>query len=64
MTDFISKEEVLLILKEKNASDEIIVAVSNLFSFPSPNPDWQNNDRTDQTNDEFWAAVERQDKDG
>lgn len=58
--NFISREQVLEILKRHGAAD-IQREVEALFSFPAPNPDWRNTDRNimGQTEDEFWAAVDK-----
>ncbi len=58
--NFISREQVLAILDQHGAT-AIKAEVEKLFSFPAPNPDWTKNNRNvmGQTEDEFWAAVEK-----
>ena len=61
-TNFISREEVLAILKECRSIDALTMRrVESIFSFPAPNPDWINNNRNimGQTEDEFWDAIEK-----
>lgn len=60
MTNFISREEVLDIIRTSTEVAQIEERVSRLFSFPAPNPDWQHTDRNimGQTEEEFWDAVE------
>jgi hypothetical protein len=64
--NFISREQVIAIIKEfgwAEGSGEILRRVEALFSFPAPNPDGKDGRNVmGQTEDEFWAAVERQDK--
>ena len=59
--NFISREQVLELLKYHKASIELTKAIEVLFSFPAPNPNWRNNDRNvmGQTEEEFWDAVDR-----
>jgi hypothetical protein len=59
--NFVSREEVLALLKQHNASDDLQKAVADLFSFPAPNPTMKDGRNVmGQTVDEFWDAVDRQ----
>jgi hypothetical protein len=57
--NFISREQVLEIVK---GHPDLVSAISLLFSFPAPNPEWMTNNRNimGQTEDEFWDKVDRQ----
>jgi hypothetical protein len=59
--DFVSREQVLEILKAHDASPELTKAISDLFCFPAPNPEWRRTDRNvmGQTEEEFWALLDR-----
>lgn len=60
--NFISREQVLEIIKRHNAPD-IQREVETLFSFPAPNPEMRGDRNVmGQTEEQFWDAVERQDK--
>lgn len=59
--NFISREQVLDLLKRHRADKALVDAVSRLFSFPAPNPEWRNSDRNimGQTEKEFWDKVDK-----
>jgi len=60
--NFISREQVIAIVNEcGDCKEETMQRVKSLFSFPAPNPNWQHSDKNimGQTEDEFWAAVDR-----
>lgn len=61
--NFICRESVLDVLKKNKASQDIVNAVSCIAMFPAPNPDMVGGRNImNQTEDEFWAAIDMQHK--
>jgi hypothetical protein len=62
--NFISREQVIATIKEfgcAEGSGEILRRVEALFFFPAPNPSEKDGKNImGQTEDEFWAAIDRQ----
>lgn len=60
--NFISREQVLAIVSGR-VPDDVQRAIESVPSFPAPNPNELGGKNVmGQTEDEFWALVEKQDK--